>query len=85
MDGGSMMSVTRAAAYACVCEKVVRAWLRQGLPHFRLGVKGKRGHIRIARDDLDAWLADFKVTKNAPEPVTSPALPRSVFKHLRLS
>lgn len=85
MDGGSMLSVKQAAAYVCVCETVVRGWLQDGLPHFRLGATGRRGHIRIVRDDLDAWLANFKVTTRQPEPAQAPALPRSVFKHLRLS
>lgn len=85
MDGGSMMTVKRAAAYACVCETVVRGWLQDGLPHFRLGAKGRRGHVRIARDDLDAWLANFKVTKTALEPAQAPARVPFVFRHIKLA
>lgn len=83
--GTSMMTVKTAAAYACVSEATLRGWLREGLPHFRVGAKGKRGHIRITREDLDSWLASFKVTKHEPEPTKAPARFPSVFKHLRLS
>lgn len=80
-----MMDVKSAAAYACVSETVLRGWLKDGLPHFRVGAKGKRGHYRIAREDLDAWLASFKVTKKEPEPVKAPARLPQVFSHLKIS
>lgn len=80
-----MLSVKEAAAYACVSETVVRGWLKDGLTHYRLGAKGKRGKVTIQREDLDAWLASFKVTKKRPEPAKAPAALPSVFRHLKLT
>jgi len=80
----AVLSVKEAAKYACVSEALVRGWLREGgLPHFRLGAKGRRGHYRIAREDLDNFLASFRVTKTGPEPVK--ALARQVLSHLKIS
>lgn len=77
----AFFSVAQAAQYACVCESVVRGWVRGGLAHYRLGLK--RGKIAIHRDDLDAWIAGFKVAKKGPEPVKAPARSRPTLKHLR--
>lgn len=77
------MDVKQAAAYACVSVSVIRGWLKAGLPHYRLGLK--RGKIAIQKEDLDGWLANFRVTKKEPEPAKAPARFPSVFKHLRLS
>ena len=84
MDVPGRMTVKQAAAYACVCESVVRGWVAsRKLAHYRLGLG--RGKIIIERDDLDALLASFKVTKKGPEPAKAPARPRQVtLRHLRV-
>lgn len=78
-----MLTVKEAAAHARVCESVVRGWIRDGLPHFRVGAKGKRGKILIQVEDLDNWLANCRVERKEPEPTKAPA--PSTFKHLKLS
>ena len=61
------LSVNQAAARACVCDTVVRAWVAAGLlPAFRLGMPGRRGKIMIDPDDLDQCLASFKTTATPP-------------------
>lgn len=80
-----LFSVKAAAAHACVCQSIIRQWIAAGtLPHFRLGAPGSRGKIVIAVEDLDQFLAAFKVTKKEPEPIKALA-PRPVFKHLNLT
>lgn len=80
-----MLSVKQAAAYACVSETVVRGWLKDGLTHLRLGARGKRGKIAIQREDLDTWLAGFRVTNRPAPSEPAPARRLPAFKHLRLS
>ena len=53
-----MLSVKQVAARAGVSGSLVYAWCRDGgLRHSRFGRRGKRGCIRIAAADLDAFLA----------------------------
>lgn len=74
-----MLTVKQAAARACVSESLIYAWCADGtLPHLRVGRKGKRGHIRIAAEDLEGVLANFKVS--GPPSPTAPIL-----KHLHLA
>ncbi len=81
-----MLTVAEAARHACVCESMIRQWVRDGtLPHYRLGAKGKRGKIAIAVEDLDGVLAGFKVAKRGPEPIKASAPVRHIFKHLKLT
>ena len=82
-----MLTVRAAAARASVSEGLIRQWLRDGLSHYRLGASGKRGKIMIPVEDLDGWLAAFKVERKRPEPSRVPALkkPHLAFKHLKLS
>jgi len=57
------LTVKQAAAHVCVSLSLIYGWCADGtLPHTRVGRKGKRGHIRIAIEDLDAVMAAFKVT-----------------------
>ncbi|AMV24244.1 Helix-turn-helix domain protein [Gemmata sp. SH-PL17] len=80
-----MLTVAQAAVYATVSERLIREWVTSGLlPVLRLGAKGRRGHIRIQREDLDATLAAFKVTRAQPGPRRHPAR-KPALKHLRLS
>jgi excisionase family DNA binding protein len=68
------MTVKQAAAYAEVSTNLVYEWCRLGiLPHVRLGSPGKRGCIRIAEADLDAFLKSRKV-----------GTPVSALKHIRM-
>lgn len=72
-----MLTPKQAAERACVSESLIYAWCADGtLPHMRVGRKGKRGHIRIAVEDLDGVLASFRVTGWA----SGSALP---LKHIR--
>lgn len=60
--GGNVLTVAQAALRAAVSDSLIYAWCADGtLPHTRVGRKGKRGHIRIAAEDLDALMASFKV------------------------
>jgi excisionase family DNA binding protein len=53
-----MLTVKRAAQLAGVSPSLVYAWCRAGvLKHSRFGRAGKRGCVRIAEADLDAFLA----------------------------
>lgn len=86
-----MLSVKQCAARACVCESLVRGWIAAGrLPHYRLGLPGKRGKIAVAVEDLDGLLASFRVgvkspvPEAAPKPVAMPAAAQVKLKHLRL-
>ena len=71
------LTVKQAAERAAVSVSLIYTWCAdKTLPHTRVGRKGKRGHIRIAVEDLDAVLAALKVTGQ-----TLQCLP---LKHIRL-
>lgn len=56
-----MLNVKQAAERAAVSPALIYAWCNAGLlPHMRLGLPGHRGCIRIAEDDLSAFLASQK-------------------------
>ncbi|QDU18927.1 helix-turn-helix domain-containing protein [Urbifossiella limnaea] len=79
-----MLSVKDCAKRAGVCESVVRGWIKTGqLAHYRLGLR--RGKIVVDLADLDALLATFRVERKGLEPRQTPAPPKSVYRHLRLS
>jgi excisionase family DNA binding protein len=66
--------VKQAAARLGVSPSLVYAWVESGvLSHYRLGRQGRRGCIRIAETDLDAFLASRKVES-----------PASSLKHIRM-
>lgn len=77
-----MLTVREAAARAEVSESIVRGWIKDGLAHFRLGAKGKRGRIKIAVEDLDGWLAAFRVEKGGTKPARRALA--AALKHLKL-
>ena len=57
-----LLTVRAAAARAGVCASIVYGWVdRRLLPHFRLGMPGKRGKIAIAEEDLEAFLQSQKI------------------------
>lgn len=84
-----MLTVAEAALRACVSESLIYAWCADGtLPHLRLGRKGRRGTIRIAREDLDGVLAAFRVggpLPAAPAAGSAPAAPFSELDPRRLA
>jgi excisionase family DNA binding protein len=84
-----MLTVAQASQRAFVSESLVYAWCNDGtLPHTRVGRKGKRGHIRIAVEDLDSLMAAFKVSgPSASDPPSSgsPVLPFSELNPQRLA
>jgi excisionase family DNA binding protein len=82
------VTVSEAAKHACVCESIVRSWVASGkLPHSRVGTLGKRGKIVIAEEDLDGFLANFKVGKKEPQQkaATAPTPITPQYRHVRLS
>jgi hypothetical protein len=80
------VTVREAAIHACVCESIVRSWVASGqLPHSRIGTLGKRGKIVIAKEDLDGFLANFKVAKKSPVPAKSKTVRKSTFQHLKFT
>ena len=40
---------------------LIYQWIKDGLPHYRLGGDGKRGKILVDSEDLDAWVDSCKV------------------------
>ena len=86
--GYAVLSVKECAEHATVCESVVRGWITSGLlPHYRLGLPGKRGKIVILIEDLNRLIASFKVERKRPEAIRPPAQksPTSLrLRHLRL-
>jgi len=78
------MTVKEAAGRAAVSEALIYAWCADGtLPHTRVGRRGKRGHIRIAAEDLDGVLAAFRVGGRPPPPA-APAVTPPRPRHIRL-
>jgi hypothetical protein len=66
-----MLSVKAAATRAGVSPALVYAWVTAGLlSHCRLGMPGRRGCIRIAEADLEAFL---QAQKREGRPVEPPA------------
>jgi excisionase family DNA binding protein len=83
-----LLTVKQAALHACVSESLIYEWCGDGtLAHTRVGRKGRRGHIRIAVEDLDGVLAAFKVGGREvppPPPPQSLTPPRPRLKHVRV-
>jgi excisionase family DNA binding protein len=53
-----VLTPKQVAARVGVSDSLVYEWCAQGLlKHYRFGVKGRRGCIRIEEADLDAFLA----------------------------
>jgi excisionase family DNA binding protein len=67
-----MLTVKDIAERLKISEAVVYGWCGQGLTHYRMGAKGRRGCIRIAEADLAAWLEKLK-TQKGQEDVKPPA------------
>jgi excisionase family DNA binding protein len=59
------MKPRTAARYADHGERTVRKWLKEGLPHVRLG----SGSILIGKDQLDAWLQGHTVDRSETDRV----------------
>ncbi len=81
-----MLTVKDAAARAGVSTALVYSWVAAGLlAHHRLGMPGRRGCIRIAEGDLDAFLAGQKREGRQEIPPPAAPLRRPPLKHLELS
>lgn len=77
-DTASMCPVSVMLIYHWCSEKT--------LPHFRLGINGRRGKILIDVNDLERLLASRKVG-GQPVEVKPPPKPKAViptFRHLKL-
>lgn len=60
-----MLSVKQAAERVGVSPSLVYVWCQeQRLPHYRVGAVGKRGRIRIAPADLDAFMASLRADRH---------------------
>jgi excisionase family DNA binding protein len=86
-----MLTVRQAAERAGVSQALVYDWVGSGeLAHYRLGREGRRGAIRIAQADLDAFLATRRVgAAPQPAPPNPSPQPRQTrpsvnYEHLRL-
>jgi len=80
--------VKQVAERLQISEGVVYGWIASGvLGHFRLGGKGRRGAIRIAEADLEAFLAKQKREGRqeiVPPPGPNASRPKPKLKHLSL-
>jgi excisionase family DNA binding protein len=80
-----MLTVKQAATRIGVSVSLVYLWVEsRQLAHYRISATGKRGHIRIAETDLDAFLASMKCgqAKDAAKP---PARRRPIkLEHLQM-
>jgi|HubBroStandDraft_4_1064222.scaffolds.fasta_scaffold1042919_2 excisionase family DNA binding protein len=67
-----MLTVKAIAERLGISESIVYGWIADGLPHYRLGRAGRRGHIRIREADLESFLATMRregrATVQAPPP-----------------
>lgn len=65
----SKLTVKEAAKAACVGPMTIRAWLKTGLTHYRLGARGdgKSGKILIDEADLKAFVDRCRVS-DSPQP-----------------
>lgn len=80
-----MYTVKTAAEQMGVCPSVVYELVDAGeLPSYRIGKPGRRGTIRIAEGDLEAYLESHKKGES-PAAVSPPAMKKKiVLKHLTL-
>jgi excisionase family DNA binding protein len=81
-----VLTVKTAAEMAGVSAALVYIWVGEGvLPHFRLGKPGSsKGAIRIAEDDLEAFLFSHKHGERAKESIPPAQKRKLVLKHLKL-
>ncbi len=79
-----MLTVKKAAEKAGVSPGLVYVWVESGvLTHYRMGKPGRRGSIRVAQADLDAYLASLKHGESKASVPSTPQR-KVVLKHLRL-
>jgi excisionase family DNA binding protein len=80
----SLLTVKQAAERAGVSVALVYDWVAGGLlAHHRLGRPGRRGCIRVAQADLDAFLAAQRREGAAPA-AAPPRKPPVRLRHLDL-
>lgn len=84
--GDAVLTVRQAAGHAEVSESLIYAWCNDGtLSHSRIGRKGKRGHIRIAIEDLEIVMASFRVQPSVATPKIplTPSRPRPQYIRMK--
>ena len=82
-----MLTPRQAAAELGVSVSLVYGWVEsRQLAHYRVGTKGRRGAIRIAKADLDAFIEALKVPAAAEQIRQVPPAPKRKIKleHLQL-
>ncbi len=80
-----MLTVKTAAARAGISPALVYVWIEKGvLPHFRMGRPGRRGTIKIAESDFEAFLDSLKRGDGPTESIPSVPRRKVILKHLRL-
>jgi excisionase family DNA binding protein len=81
-----MLTVKQAAERIKVCPTIVYALVAADvLTHVRVGRPGKRGTIRIAETDLDAYLNSMRHVGNAKrdaEPAAKQKRTKPTFRHI---
>lgn len=79
-----MLTVREVAARTKVSAALVYGWIADGvLPHFRIGKNGRRGSIRVAEGDLEAFLLTLRRgPARGMEKSPPPAASGRRFKHL---
>lgn len=84
-EEATMLTVKSAAANVGVSPGLVYAWVETGiLPHYRMGKPGRRGAIRIAEVDLEAFIASLRKGEGPRESFPRDPKPTLVLKHLKL-
>lgn len=73
-----------AAIRASVCVSLIYTWCEQGkLPHYRPPGRGRPWKILIDPDDLERFMASWKVEgRSPPPPIPKRVTPQ--FRHLKL-
>ena len=82
-----MLTVKEVAQRVGVSCGLVYQWIQaKVLPHYRLGLPGRRGAIRVSEGDLEAFLQTQKQQKEpeAAPPTPSQPHPRLKLKHVRV-
>jgi excisionase family DNA binding protein len=77
-----VLTVKSAALRIGVSDGLVYTWIETGvLTHYRVGKPGRRGSIRIAETDLDAFMVTLK---RGSGPEIQPAPVKIVLKHVKV-
>jgi len=53
------LSINELASYTGVSVRTLRAWIKAGMPHYRIGRL-----LRIKRSEFDEWMKRFRVEED---------------------